>query len=220
MRHGAATVLLVACFAVAACSADATSTATSAMPSTMTSTVDTSAPTTVAGVLAPPDSAHSAYTYDTAAAPAGAELSVAVTGSGEGTEVELTATGLVADRGYAAHAHTEPCGATGDSAGPHFQNEQDPAATPDRPSVDPAYANPENEIWLHLHTGSDGSGTTRAAVPFRLGDRAPASIVLHEKPATATAPGEAGKAGGRVACVTLAEPHHVARDLVTPLGTP
>lgn len=191
MRHGAATVLLVACFAVAACSADATPTA------------DSSAPTTVAGVLAPPGAAESAYTYDTTAAPAGAELSVAVTGSGEGTEVELTATGLVADRGYAAHAHTKPCGATGDSAGPHFQNEQDPAATPDQPSVDPTYANPENEIWLHLHTGSDGSGTTRAVVPFRLGDRAPASIVLHEKPATATAPGEAGKAGGRVACMTL-----------------
>ena len=40
-------------------------------------------------------------------------------------------------------------------------------------------------------------------MPFALTDRLPASLILHEKEMTATAPGQAGTAGGRLACVTL-----------------
>ena len=69
-------------------------------------------------------------------------------------------------RGYAAHAHVNPCGPTGDAAGPHFQNRPDPAAAPGKPSTDPAYANPQNEIWLDLRTDGDGDGESRAEVPF------------------------------------------------------
>ena len=60
-------------------------------------------------------------------------------------------------------------------AGPHFQNQVDPAAAPGKPSTDPAYANPQNEIWLDLRTDGDGDGGSRVEVPFTFTDRAPAS---------------------------------------------
>ena len=87
-------------------------------------------------------------------------------------------------------------------AGPHFQNRVDPAATPQAPSSDPAYANPQNEVWLDLRTDGDGAGTATTTVPFAFPGRAPASVVVHEKEMTATAPGQAGTAGGRLACLT------------------
>ena len=33
--------------------------------------------------------------------------------------------------------------------------------------------------------------------------RAPASVIIHEAEATATAPGQAGSAGARLACITV-----------------
>lgn len=154
------------------------------------------------GVLAAVDSADTAFTYDPDAAPAGAELELEVI-EGEGTTtVRLTADRLQPDRGYAAHAHTEPCGKEGADAGPHYQHEVDPAANPERPSVDPAYANPRNEVWLDLATDGQGNGGAETTVPFTFGDRVPASIVLHEHPKTETEQGKAGSAGGRVACFT------------------
>jgi Cu-Zn family superoxide dismutase len=79
----------------------------------------------------------------------------------------------------------------------------DPAAGPGRPSTDPAYANPRNEVWLDLRTDGTGSGTATAEVPFAVGERAPASVVVHEAQATATDPGRAGTAGARLACLTV-----------------
>ncbi len=155
------------------------------------------------GALAPPERAGNAFTYNPALAPEGAEMSVDVRGEGTTTTVELEVEGLLPDRGYAAHAHTNPCGPTGDLAGPHFQNDVDPAAVPGTPSVDPAYANPRNEIWLDLRTDGEGDGEATAEVPFVFGDRAPASVVLHEAEATATEPGRAGSAGARLACLTV-----------------
>ncbi|MCE7000964.1 superoxide dismutase [Saccharothrix sp. S26] len=154
------------------------------------------------GVLAPPEAAVTAFTYDQAAAPPGAELELEVIERDGETTVRLSADLLVPDRGYAAHAHTDPCGKKGTDAGPHYQHEVDPAATPERPSVDPAYANPRNEIWLELTTDGRGNGTAETTVPFVFGDRTPASIVLHEHPKTETAQGRAGSAGGRIACFT------------------
>lgn len=154
------------------------------------------------GVLAEVDAADTAFTYDPTGAPIGAELELEVAEGGGSTTVRLTTERLQPDRGYAVHAHTDPCGEKGTDAGPHFQHEVDPAATPDRPSVDPAYANPQNEIWLDLATDARGNGTAETTVPFVFGDRVPASIVLHELPRTATEPGRAGSAGGRLACFT------------------
>ena len=150
------------------------------------------------GTLAPPPGAEGTYTYDQTAAPAGAELTVASSATDGGTRVELTVDGLAPNRTYGVHAHVNPCGETGDAAGPHFQNVQDPVS----PSVDPAYANPRNEIWLDVRTDADGAGSATTEVPFDFAGRAPASVVLHETP-TSIAAGEAGTAGGRLACLTV-----------------
>ena len=79
----------------------------------------------------------------------------------------------------------------------------DPAATPQQASVDPAFANPRNEIWLDLRTDAAGSGSVDAEVPFVFGDRAPASVIIHEAEQTATEAGKAGSAGARVACLNV-----------------
>ncbi|ONI80825.1 hypothetical protein ALI22I_43165 [Saccharothrix sp. ALI-22-I] len=154
------------------------------------------------GILAPAEAADTAFTYDTAAAPPGAELELEVVEADGMTTVRLSTELLQPNRGYAVHAHTEPCGRNGADAGPHFQHEVDPAATPDRPSVDPAYANPRNEIWLDLTTDGQGNGSAETTVPFVFDDRVPSSIVLHEQPTTATEHGRAGSAGARLACFT------------------
>ncbi|MFE2753029.1 superoxide dismutase [Actinosynnema sp. NPDC059335] len=154
------------------------------------------------GVLAAAEAADTAFTYDQAAAPAGAQLALEVVEGDGTTTVRLAADLLQPNRGYAAHAHTDPCGRKSTDAGPHYQHEIDPAATPERPSVDPAYANPRNEIWLELVTDGQGNGRAETTVPFTFGDRVPGSIVLHEQPKTETAQGRAGSAGGRVACLT------------------
>lgn len=156
----------------------------------------------VQGVLAT-DPAGNAITYDPASAPEGARLTALVEPGDDTARFTFSATGLLPDRGYAVHAHTQPCGPTGDDAGPHFQHEADPAAGPGNPSVDPAYANPANEVWLDVRTDGQGTGSSEAQVPFGLGDDAPASIIVHEAQATATAPGEAGSAGARLACLAL-----------------
>jgi len=160
---------------------------------------------TAEGTLAAAADGSGAVTYNPAVAPVGALLSVAVDDDGDGgTTVTLDVEGLLPDRGYAAHAHAKPCGATATDTGPHFQNTVDPAAGPGRPSTDPDYANPENEVWLDLHTDADGDGHAEADVPFAfVENRSPRSVVIHEAETTATDAGHAGTAGGRAACITL-----------------
>jgi Cu-Zn family superoxide dismutase len=156
------------------------------------------------GVLAVPSgSSTAADTYNPALAPPGARLSATLTPSGGTTTAVVTYSGLLPNRSYAAHAHTNVCGTTGAAAGPHYQNRIDPAATPQKPSSNPEYANPRNEVWLDLHTDATGSGTARTTVPFVFSDRGPGSIVVHEAMETETAPGKAGQAGARIACLTL-----------------
>ncbi|WP_158850183.1 superoxide dismutase family protein [Saccharothrix deserti] len=167
-----------------------------------TTTSEPAASTRHTGTLAPVEAADTAFTYNPAVAPPGAELELEVVEADSMTTVRLSVDRLLPDRGYAIHAHTQPCGRVGTDAGPHYQHEIDPAATPDKPSVDPAYANPQNEIWLDLTTDGQGSGSTEATVPFVFGDRVPASIVVHEQQKTATEHGKAGTAGARLACFT------------------
>ena len=158
---------------------------------------------TADGTLTPPGQTSNAFTYNPALAPVGARMGVNLTPSGDSTTVRLEVSGLLANRGYAVHLHTNACGPTGDAAGPHFQHHVDPAATPDQPSTNPVYANPANEVWLDVRTDATGAGTSTTEVPFLFTDRVPASVVVHKAMATATQPGEAGQAGGRVACLTL-----------------
>jgi len=140
-----------------------------------------------------------AITYDPALVPVGSRGAVSSASGDGGTTVMLAVRGLEPERGYGAHAHGEPCGATGDLAGPHFQNQVDPV----QPSVDPAFANPRNEIWLDLTTDASGAGNATTTVPWGFArDRRAQSVIIHAMP-TATSSGEAGTAGARAACITV-----------------
>lgn len=140
-----------------------------------------------------------ATTYDESLVPAGATASVTAMESDGSTTVTLEVSGLQPDRAYGAHAHAKPCGPTGADAGPHYQHEQDP----ETPSVDPAFANPENEIWLDFSTDAQGGATTTSTVGWTFPqDRRAGSVIIHEMP-TKTAAGEAGVAGDRVACIAV-----------------
>jgi Cu-Zn family superoxide dismutase len=111
------------------------------------------------GALTEPNAASTSETYNPALAPVGSRLKVAFNPSEETTNAELTVSGLLPNRGYAVHAHTNACSANPEVDGPHYQNTIDPAATAQAPSTNPAYANPSNEIWLDVRTDSTGSGT-------------------------------------------------------------
>lgn len=142
---------------------------------------------------------RTATTYDPELVPVGSHGAVGVQTGSAGTTVMLAVRGLVPERRYGAHAHTEPCGPTGADAGPHFQNEVDPV----QPSVDPAFANPQNEIWLDLTTDASGAGSATATVQWGFDqDRRAKSVVIHAME-TASGPGEAGQAGARAACITV-----------------
>jgi Cu-Zn family superoxide dismutase len=144
-----------------------------------------------------------AETYNSALVPVGAHVTAVLAPSGESTNVEFTASGLLPNRGYAVHADVNSCGGFPTAEGPAYQNRIDPAATARAPSTNPEYANPNNEIWLDLRTDATGSGTSRTTVPFVFTDRGPGSIVVYEAMQTATGPGQAGEAGAPVACLTL-----------------
>lgn len=120
------------------------------------------------------------------------------------TVVTVVVDGFTPDRAFGAHVHTKPCGATGLAAGPHYQDRVDPVT----PSVDPAYANPANEIWLDLHTDATGHGEASASVPwtFTMDAAHPAganSVVFHRDHTAAGHHGTAGTAGPRLACFTV-----------------
>ena len=133
------------------------------------------------------------------ARPGGATASVTAGEAGTSTNVTLEVTGLQPNRQYGAHAHTKPCGGDGKDAGPHFQFKPDPVT----PSVDPAYANNVNEIWLDFTTDAAGAGRATATVPWVFpADRRAASVIIHAM-STSTEPGKAGGAGNRAACLTV-----------------
>lgn len=141
-----------------------------------------------------------AITYKPELVPADADVHVfSLTGDRTGTTTVLAVVGLLPDHEYGAHVHANACGATGDAAGPHFQHQPDPV----KPSVDPAYANPRNEIWLDLTTSDQGTAISSSHVDWGFTDRHPGSVVIHEMH-THTDPGHAGTAGARLACVNVA----------------
>lgn len=137
-------------------------------------------------------------TYDTALVPVGASATVDVTTADGKTTVALSVQGVRPDRKFGAHVHTKPCGAKPDASGPHYQNKKDPVT----PSVDPAYANPQNEVWLDFATDSKGAGHSSATVDWTFRKDQAHSVVIHAQP-TNTHPGHAGTAGDRLACLTV-----------------
>lgn len=141
-----------------------------------------------------------AITYKADLVPVGSTAKVTSTSGGGSSTVTLELTGMLPNHHYGAHAHTTACGSKGADAGPHFQHEKDPVS----PSVDPAYANPKNEIWLDVTTDGEGKATATSTVAWDFTDAAhPASVVVHANH-TSTEPGKAGTAGDRLACVDVA----------------
>ena len=113
--------------------------------------------------------------------------------------VVLHVKGLAPNTAYGAHAHSHACGVTGAAAGSHYQHVLDPH----QPSTNPAYANPQNEIWLDFHTDSEGNGTGTAKVDWQFSpDRRPGSVIIHAEE-THTGPTDSGTAGARLACLTV-----------------
>jgi Cu-Zn family superoxide dismutase len=141
-----------------------------------------------------------AITYDQKLVPANAMAAVSYVPGADGhTQVMLRTRGLLPNRKYGAHAHVNQCGAKGDDAGPHYQNMKDPVT----PSVNPKYANPQNEIWLDFTTDAKGNGFAKSAVAWRFTDRQAKSVVIHAEH-THTGAGHAGQAGPRLACLDVA----------------
>ncbi|MCE0767523.1 superoxide dismutase family protein [Pseudonocardia kujensis] len=141
-----------------------------------------------------------AITYNPELVPAGATAKVTSSTEGTSSTVTLAVTGLVPNRTYGSHAHQKPCGPAAADSGAHFQHVADPV----NPSVDPAYANPQNEVWLDFTTDAQGAATiTATQTEWAFTDQAaPQSVVIHAM-RTATEPGKAGTAGDRVGCVTV-----------------
>jgi Cu-Zn family superoxide dismutase len=145
-----------------------------------------------------------AVTYNPALAPLGGHMTASLTPSGDSTVADLTVSGLAPNRGFSVVAHDNTCGGVPGGEGPRFQKRIDPAASPTKPSTNPEYSNPTNEIWLDVHTDSTGAGTSHTTVPFVFTDRGPGSIVVHDEPQTTATSGQAlGQASDRVACLTL-----------------
>lgn len=141
---------------------------------------------------------ESARNYDKQLVPDGAKAGVVEYALNGMTTVTLTVQGLAPNHSFGAHVHTNACGATGDAAGPHFQHTPDPV----KPSVDPAYANPSNEIWLDFRTDDMGNATSISTVQWTFTDTHAGSVVIHTEP-TGTTPGHAGTAGARVGCLSV-----------------
>ncbi|MGK5684409.1 hypothetical protein [Actinoplanes sp. URMC 104] len=155
--------------------------------------------TVAAGTFLPFRPGSTAITYDPAVVPPGASATVSIAENPRGMDVRVQAAGLIPRRAYGAHLHTAPCTAVPDDAGPHYQHRADPS----KPSVDPSYANPRNEVWLDFTADGYGTATASSALGWTFAaDRPARSLVLHAQ-ATRTGPGVAGTAGPRVACLTL-----------------
>ncbi|MFD7896386.1 superoxide dismutase family protein [Streptomyces sp. NPDC059743] len=187
-------------------------TAVLVMPTTTAFARDGSDSVKAEGWFAPPSpfQLSNALTYDVKKVPVGSRISVVQqvrehtgehTGEragGTGITVRLRLSGLLPDRMYGAHVHTKPCGRTPDASGPHYQNVEDP----NQPSIDPAYANTENEVWLDFTTDAGGHGAAESRHDWRFRPGGARSVVIHEHH-TSTASGEAGTAGARLACLTV-----------------
>ena len=141
-----------------------------------------------------------AYTYDEAAVPVGSAVTIDSEGEDGRTTVTLNATGLAPGRDFGVHAHTQRCGPQPADSGPHYQNNVDPAATPEAPSTDPASANPQTEIWLDITTDPSGNAQASTTVDWEFRADEAHSMVLHAQ-RTMTGPGQAGMAGDRLACI-------------------
>ncbi|WP_028920966.1 superoxide dismutase family protein [Pseudonocardia acaciae] len=186
---------LLAAGLAAGCATQAPSSQPSQPPTHQHSSATNPGQTAVGATFGTDDAASN---YDKTLVPNGAKMVVAEYIYDGSTTVTLNVRGLVPNRAYGAHAHAMPCGPKGDDAGPHFQHETDPV----KPSVDPNYANPRNEIWLDFTTDAQGNATAATTVPWVFSNARAASVVIHAD-STQTGPGKAGTAGARAGCLSV-----------------
>lgn len=188
VRSGLALASLAALGLLAACGGPA---ATGSPESSRTAQVNVSATFGTGGT---------AITYSPELVPVGATARVSSETGENSSTVTLAVTGLVPNRTYGSHAHAKACGPAPADSGAHFQHQADPRT----PSVDPAYANPGNEVWLDFTTDASGAATITATQEdwAFTEEAAPQSVVIHAGP-TATEAGKAGTAGDRLACVSV-----------------
>ena len=198
-RSAGLVVVAAALLAAAGCSGATRDDAGMSGEASASAAVEATRPTVAEGTFGP---SAPAIAYDTKQVPAGAWAHVTLAEIADTTTVTLNVRRLLPDRTYGAHLHTKPCGATGAAAGPHYQHRADPAASASPPSVDPTYANPQNEVWLDVTTDSQGTGMSRSAQQWLFTTK-PKSLVLHAEK-TQAAPGKAGQAGARIACLSIA----------------
>jgi Cu-Zn family superoxide dismutase len=183
---------------------------------------DIAAPETVAsGVFT---TKGPAFTYEPLIVPPGAKAQVAFGRAADGVTVRLAVTGMLPRRMYGAHLHTKPCTAKPADAGPHYRHVAPAAsiptstagstaakpgtvprasAAPSAAAGDPAFANPQNEVWLDFTADGQGAATATAVESWRFDELAPPRSVVIHLTRTHTEPGMAGMAGDRVACLTL-----------------
>ena len=129
-----------------------------------------------------------------------ARVQAVATPSGK-TIVKLHVDGLAPNRAFGSHVHTRACGATGAAAGPHYQNV---------PSVNPEFANPQNEVWLDFTTNASGNAVATVTVDWHFvqdldhPDGAN-SVIIHRDPTSTGLPGQPapGVAGPRIGCLTV-----------------
>lgn len=143
---------------------------------------------------------NNAFTYNEAAVPVGSTVNIESDEDDGRTTTTLDTTGLAPSRDFGVHVHTQRCGPAPSDSGPHYQNTVDPAATPQTPSSDPAYANPQNEIWLDITTDPSGNAQASTTVDWQFRPGEAKSVVVHDQH-TQTGPGQAGMAGDRLACI-------------------
>jgi superoxide dismutase, Cu-Zn family len=155
--------------------------------------VPAAAPDGAVGVFEPYRPGAQAITYDQAKVPVGSSAMVIHFSTGRSTVVALFVHGLVPHRHYGAHVHVNQCGPLPADSGPHFQNVPDPV----QPSVDPAYANPHNEVWLDFTTDAWGSALAISTVSWTFQGRPAGSVVIHDHHTQI-----GGDAGARLACLT------------------
>jgi Cu-Zn family superoxide dismutase len=109
-----------------------------------------------------------------------------------GLQITLSVSGLPAARGFGSHLHKLACDNM--SAGGHFQHM--PAASADAAVTDPAFANPDNEVWLDFTTDDTGAAVSSANVSWIPPDGGAAAIVVHDRLTT-----DGGIAGPKLACL-------------------
>ncbi|SDG09710.1 superoxide dismutase, Cu-Zn family [Lentzea fradiae] len=201
MRTTVAALAGAALLTLPACSDSGSAQDVPASGPSASTTSTTTTPVAETAVAAPAESGEQpkGITHDVGRVPPGARISTSSSVSNGRTTVVLRVSGLLPGTRYGSHVHTKPCGAAPADSGPHYQHEKDPVT----PSVDPAYANARNEIWLDLTTDAQGAGSASSTVAWEFRRGEANSVVLHAAH-TSTEHGKAGTAGDRLACLTAA----------------